>query len=123
MGVPLLDPLGGLLVAVMIAKTGVDIGWSSVQELIDGGGATRDTVERIQAVLAHLQVSAFVHARTEFGVGRVSGCRVGSRSGPMHATPNVRAQSGLAARALATVAEPQMLGRKVGSPSGPCVRR
>ena len=54
MGMPLLDPLGGLLVAAMIAKTGIDIGWVSVQELIDGSAATRDTVNRVQAVLAPL---------------------------------------------------------------------
>ena len=73
MGVPLLDPLGGLLVAVMIAKTGVDIGWSSVPELIDGGGAPRDTAQRIQAVLAHLQVGARVN-----WAGRVLGRGVGT---------------------------------------------
>ena len=83
MGVPLLDPLGGLLVAVMIAKTGVDIGWSSVQELIDGGGATRDTVERIQAVLAHLQVSVCVcmHARS-LGSGACQGAEWVRGQGP-----------------------------------------
>jgi len=65
LGMPLLDPLGGLLVAGMITQAGVVIGWRAVQELIDGSSATQETVKAVEDALATITVRP-----TAYAIGR-----------------------------------------------------
>lgn len=55
-GVPVLDPLGGLLVSALIVKSGAEIMASSVHELVDKG-LTPDEIEQIRAVITQVKVS------------------------------------------------------------------
>lgn len=56
-GIPVLDPLGGLLVSGLIVKSGADIMSSSVKELIDRG-LPADEIEKVKSVIAAIKVKS-----------------------------------------------------------------
>jgi divalent metal cation (Fe/Co/Zn/Cd) transporter len=68
-GVPVLDPLGGLLVSALIVKSGAEIMASSVHELVDKG-LTADEIEQIKAVITQVKVSQHEeHGRKKMLIG------------------------------------------------------
>lgn len=51
-GMPLLDPLSGVLVSGLVAKAGIEIGWESVQEVAEGMDADDETLEAVRTAAA-----------------------------------------------------------------------
>ncbi|CAG8538299.1 11742_t:CDS:2, partial [Racocetra fulgida] len=54
-GFPLLDPIGGILVAGMILKSGIEIMISSLRELVDMG-AKDDVIKKVEKAVYKIQV-------------------------------------------------------------------
>ncbi|KAJ1978399.1 mitochondrial metal transporter [Dimargaris verticillata] len=52
LGVPALDPIGGLLVAAIVGKNGLQVGMQSLRELTDAAQISKDKQAEVQKVLA-----------------------------------------------------------------------
>ncbi|KAJ1910258.1 hypothetical protein IWQ60_010744, partial [Tieghemiomyces parasiticus] len=52
LGMPILDPLGGLVVAVVLAKNGASVGWEALQELVDRAAeSTAKVTDQVENLL------------------------------------------------------------------------
>ncbi|CAG8736156.1 11220_t:CDS:2, partial [Dentiscutata heterogama] len=74
-GFPLLDPIGGILVAGMILKNGIEIMISSVKELVDMG-VKEDVIKKVEKAVYKIQ-------GIEPGIIKFHNIR-GRKSGPFH---------------------------------------